>query len=64
MAIVCEAMGITNEALDMYARAVDADPDNTRAASSLTRVNKLASKALSLQDQIPGRYEEEENKER
>jgi hypothetical protein len=48
----------------MYARAVDADPDNTRAASSLTRVNKLASKALSLQDQIPGRYEEEENKER
>jgi hypothetical protein len=64
MAIVCEAMGITNEALDMYARAVDADPDNSQAASSLTRVNKLASKALSLQDQIPGRYQEEENKER
>ncbi|WP_462323688.1 hypothetical protein [Desulfoplanes sp.] len=64
MAIVCEAMGITNEALDFYKMAAGADPANSAAASALARVSKLADKVLTLPGQIKGVYEEEENKER
>jgi glycogen debranching enzyme len=64
MAIVCEAMGITDEALDFYGLAAGADPGNSAAASALARVSKLADKVVIFKDKINGGYEEEENKER
>jgi hypothetical protein len=64
MAIVCEAMGITDEALDFYGLAAEADPENSAAASALARVTKLADKVVTFQHTINGGYEEAENKER
>ncbi|PIE69485.1 MAG: hypothetical protein CSA21_02320 [Deltaproteobacteria bacterium] len=62
MAIVCETMGLVDEALLFYGQAAEANPENTQAAFSLKRVSECAGKAMSSA-QLQGEYEEEENKE-
>ena len=64
MAIACEAMGLTDEALEFYELAASADPENASAGASLARIKSLADKAMKCPGEAKNRYEEEENKER
>ncbi len=64
MAIVCEAMGILDEALEFYERAAEADPANEHAAQSLARLKALTARTAAVSPQRPGGYDEKENKER
>jgi tetratricopeptide (TPR) repeat protein len=64
MAIACEVMGLSDEALEFYELAASADPENASAGASLARIKSLADKALKCPGKARNIYEEEENKER